>query len=87
VHSPAPIIRPAVIRVQYLSDKVIGREDRNLQIDKIMVDGVTFETEAPSVFTVGTWKKQTRCDGGNKYQSGCIVLGMQNFKSHKVKSF
>ncbi|WP_197455210.1 DUF4347 domain-containing protein [Stieleria neptunia] len=30
--------------------------DRNLRVDKIIIDGVTYETEAPEVFSTGTWK-------------------------------
>lgn len=29
--------------------------DRNLRVDHIVVDGTTYETEAPSVFSTGTW--------------------------------
>ncbi|MFY0615141.1 MAG: hypothetical protein JXQ99_26665, partial [Hyphomicrobiaceae bacterium] len=29
--------------------------DRNLIVDKIVIDGQTFETEDPSVFSTGTW--------------------------------
>ena len=32
--------------------------DRNLRVDSIEVDGVTFETEAPTVFSTGTWKPE-----------------------------
>ena len=35
-------------------DPVTG-EDRNLTIDRILIDGVTLETEAPTVFSTGTW--------------------------------
>lgn len=30
--------------------------DRNLQVDNVIIDGVVFETEDPSVFSTGTWK-------------------------------
>ena len=30
--------------------------DRNVRIDKIVVDNVTYETESPDVFSTGTWK-------------------------------
>ena len=32
--------------------------DRNLRVDNITVDGVTLETEAPDVFSTGTWKPE-----------------------------
>ena len=31
--------------------------DRNVRIDKIVIDGVTFETEGSDVFSTGTWKQ------------------------------
>ena len=34
--------------------------DRNVRIDRVVIDGATFETEDPSVFSTGTWK---RADG------------------------
>lgn len=40
----------------YLDD---GAVDRNLRVDRIVLDGVTYETEAADVFSTGTWK-----DGG-----------------------
>ncbi|MEL7336544.1 MAG: carbohydrate-binding domain-containing protein, partial [Planctomycetota bacterium] len=35
-----------------------GDPDRNLNVDKISIDGVDYETEAPTVFSTGTWKPQ-----------------------------
>ncbi|MFN3194103.1 MAG: carbohydrate-binding domain-containing protein [Aureliella sp.] len=32
--------------------------DRNVRIDKIVVDGETIETESPDVFSTGTWKPE-----------------------------
>lgn len=32
--------------------------DRNLRIDRIVVDGVTYQTEDPSVFSTGTWRAE-----------------------------
>ena len=32
--------------------------DRNVRIDAIAIDGIRFETEAPDVFSTGTWKPE-----------------------------
>ncbi|MEM7455186.1 MAG: PQQ-dependent sugar dehydrogenase, partial [Planctomycetota bacterium] len=32
--------------------------DRNLRIDALIIDSVRFETEAPEVFSTGTWKQE-----------------------------
>ncbi|MEM9644970.1 MAG: DUF4347 domain-containing protein, partial [Planctomycetota bacterium] len=33
-----------------------GEIDRNLRVDRIVVDGASFETESPTVFSTGTWQ-------------------------------
>jgi hypothetical protein len=33
-----------------------GEVDRNLHVDRIVLDGVTYQTEAPIVFSTGTWR-------------------------------
>lgn len=32
--------------------------DRNLRVDKIVVDGITYQTESASVFSTGTWSNE-----------------------------
>ena len=56
-YQAAETIAPDRIRVGFtndLFDEPAGI-DRNLNVDKIFVDGQPFETEAPSVFSTGTW--------------------------------
>ncbi|TWU01330.1 carbohydrate-binding domain-containing protein [Stieleria varia] len=43
-----------VVFVNDLYDEAAG-VDRNLVVDKIAIDGVEYETEAPDVFSTGTW--------------------------------
>jgi glucose/arabinose dehydrogenase len=44
------------IRVAFTNDAVLpGGADRNLRVDAITVGGTRFETEAPSVFSTGTY--------------------------------
>ena len=45
------------VRVVFTNDLFdpITFDDRNLRVDKIIIDGVTYETEHPSVFSTGTW--------------------------------
>ncbi len=50
-------IAPDDIRINFVNDyfdEVNGR-DRNLYVDRIVVDGVTYEAEDPSVFTSGVY--------------------------------
>lgn len=46
------------VRVVFTNDQIdpVSGADRNLDVDKISIDGVDFETEAPTVFSTGTWK-------------------------------
>ncbi len=53
-----------------------GIKDRNLNVDRIMVDGVAYETEDPAVYSTGTWgfgsgcspkhakSQRLQCEGG-----------------------
>lgn len=43
------------IRVAFTNDLFDNGFDRNLRVDRIELDGVTFQTEAPTVFSTGTW--------------------------------
>ncbi|WP_235033213.1 DUF4347 domain-containing protein [Rubripirellula obstinata] len=49
------------VQVRFTNDLYIndGEVDRNLRVDRIVLDGVTYQTEAPNVFSTGTWR-----DGG-----------------------
>ncbi len=46
------------IRIHFINDVYdeAGGYDQNLRVDKIRIDGVTFETEAPTVISTGTWR-------------------------------
>ena len=47
----------ADIRVAFTNDLYQPENgyDRNLRVDQLIVDGVSYETEAPSVYSTGTW--------------------------------
>ena len=51
-------IDPGKIRIGFVNDQYdpSSGTDRNVRIDKIVVDGVTIETESAEVFSTGTWK-------------------------------
>ncbi len=40
--------------------------DRDLRVDKIEVDGVVYQTEAPTTYSTGTWRSSDGCDAGFK---------------------
>ncbi len=59
-HTTAGILTPDRVRVAFtndLYDPVTGL-DRNVRIDAIAIDGVRFETEAPNVYSTGTWRAE-----------------------------
>ena len=45
------------IKIEFVNDAYNAETgfDRNVRVDKIVLDGVTYETESPSVFSTGTW--------------------------------
>ena len=49
------------VQVRFTNDLYLnnGEVDRNLRVDRIVLDGTTYQTEAPIVFSTGTWQ-----DGG-----------------------
>lgn len=53
-------VSPDQIRVIFTNDASdpSGGWDRNLQVDRITVDGMTIETESDTVFSTGTWKPE-----------------------------
>ena len=46
------------IRIAFVNDLYLnnGEVDRNLRVDKIILDGVTYQTESPTTFVSGTWQ-------------------------------
>ena len=50
-------ITPDQVRIVFTNDlwDPANGIDRNLRVDKIVLDGTTYETEDPSVFSTGTW--------------------------------
>lgn len=54
-HSPESI-NIDQFRIAFTNDDLVnGTLDRNLYVDKIMLDGVVYQTESPTVFSTGTW--------------------------------
>ncbi|HBJ38595.1 MAG TPA: sugar dehydrogenase [Planctomycetaceae bacterium] len=44
------------IQVEFVGDRFVpGIFDANLRVDRILVDGIEFQTESPNVFSNGTW--------------------------------
>lgn len=44
------------IQIEFIGDRFVpGVFDANLRVDRILVNGVEFQTESPSVFSSGTW--------------------------------
>ena len=56
------------IRVEFTNDRwdPAAGIDSNLTVDFISIDGDTFETEDPSVFSTGTWKVEDGIEPGNR---------------------
>ncbi len=59
-------LSPSQIRVRFLNDLWAPPIDRNLRVDRIMVDGVTYQTEDPGVRSKGSWNPRNGCNTGEK---------------------
>ncbi|WP_081613759.1 peroxidase family protein [Rhodopirellula sallentina] len=54
------------IRVVFNNDLYLpGQLDRNLVVDRLVVDGVEYQTESDSVFSTGTWREGVGIEPGN----------------------
>ncbi len=56
------------VRIEFTNDQWDPSRgiDANLTVDKIIIDGETFETEDRSVFSTGTWKSEDGIVDGNR---------------------
>lgn len=57
------------IKVEYVNDYTgvySATNDRNVMIDKIVVDGQNYESEDPSTYSVGSYTNDNGCNGGYK---------------------
>lgn len=65
VYNGASNVNPDRIRVAFTNDLFEdGVLDRNLVVDRIVVDATTYQTEAPTVFSTGTWLPQDGVQSG-----------------------
>jgi len=65
IDSPSKI-NLSQLQLRFTNDAFINNEDRNLTVDKISLDGVTYETEADSVYSQGAWNAASGCEPGSK---------------------
>ncbi|MFZ1721503.1 MAG: carbohydrate-binding domain-containing protein [Microgenomates group bacterium] len=55
------------VRVKFTNDFSFGRfGDRNLQVDKISINGIDYQTEHSSTYSTGSWNSTTGCAAGYK---------------------
>ena len=55
------------VRVAFTNDGTsVAGADRNLHVDALTVAGVTYESEAPTTYSTGTWNDADGCGPGNK---------------------
>jgi hypothetical protein len=61
-------ITPNQVRIQFTNDLYDpdNNVDRNVRIDQIRIDGVTYQTEADDVFSTGTWLPEDGVVAGNR---------------------
>lgn len=63
--------------------------DRNAFVDKIIVNGVTYQSEDSSVYSTGTWTSVDGCNPGNKSQewlncNGSFIYTINSSTSNKT---
>jgi glucose/arabinose dehydrogenase len=67
-HTTANDITADQVRINFTNDTFDPANgiDSNLRVDAIIIDGVRFETEDPSVFSTGTWLPSDGVQPGNR---------------------
>ncbi len=64
-NSPDHIAPGSIVRVAFVNDANSRRGgDRNLKVDKIEIDGITYQSENISVYSVGGWIRNGGCTNG-----------------------
>ena len=79
-------IDPSQIRIAFTNDNYDPENgiDRNVRIDKIVVNGETIETESADVFSTGTWKAEDGIVAGFRQSEILHVDGFFEYPSREV---
>ena len=64
--SLGPDIELGQIKVAFINDTVNGSYDRNLRVDYVQHEGQTYESEAPTTFSDGSWTPENGCSPGQR---------------------
>ena len=68
------------IRINFTNDLYDpGVSDRNVRVDAIVIDGVRYETEDPSVYSTGTWLPSDGVVAGNRQSEYLHANGFFQF--------
>jgi len=79
-------ISPDRIEVSFINDFfVVGVIDHNLRVDKIVVGGQTFQTEASIVFSTGSWKPTDGIQSGFRESEYLNGVGYFQYTSAAVR--
>ncbi|MEM6691348.1 MAG: DUF4347 domain-containing protein, partial [Planctomycetota bacterium] len=72
------------IRINFVNDLYEPGQgvDRNLRVDRIEVDGVTYQTEDDSVFSTGTWRSEDGVQPGFRQSEYLTNNGYFQFSSN-----
>ena len=67
-HSSSETIRADQVRIEFTNDRFDPANgiDRNVRLDRMVLDGTTYETEASSVYSTGTWTAELGVQPGHR---------------------
>ena len=76
------------IRLRFINDLYEPQNgiDRNVAVDDIIVDGIQYEAESPTVFSTGTWKPQDGIQPGFRESEVLHTNGYFQFSSAETGS-
>lgn len=79
-------VSPDQVRIALNNDRYEPENgiDYNLNVDKIVIDGTTYETEDPSVFSTGTWLPADGIVAGNRQSETLHTVGYFQYAERDV---
>lgn len=74
------------IKINYPNDywEPISGDDRNLRIDKIIINDQTYETEEQTTYSVGSWRAEDTCAPGHKASEWIHCPGYVQFATQRA---
>lgn len=76
-------VEASQVRVAFTND---DGTNRDLRIDKIVIDGITYQTESSNTYSLGSWTQENNCGGGFKQREWLHCSGYFAYSQNNARS-